>query len=79
MERRFEQLYREALELPETERAELAGFLLRSLDPPPELDVEAAWDEVIELRVREIDESTVHTIPWEQVRAEMYAQLAARH
>ena len=78
MRRRFEKLYKEALELPEADRGELAGLLIKSLDPPPEPDVEAAWDEVVERRIREIDEGTVQTIPWEQVRAEMYAQLAAR-
>ncbi len=78
MRRRFEQLYREALELPEADRAELAGLLIRSFDPPPEPDVEAAWDEVIEQRIREIEGGTVETIPWEQVRAELHAQLAAR-
>lgn len=78
MERRLEQLYKEALELPEADRGELAGLLIRSLDPPPEPDVEAAWDEVIERRVREIDEGTVQTIPWEQVRAEMNARIGKK-
>ena len=61
------------------DRCELAGLVIRSLDPPPEPDVEAAWDEVTERRLREIHEGTVQTIPWEQVRAEIYAQLAAKH
>jgi putative addiction module component (TIGR02574 family) len=78
MGRTFEQLYREALQLPESDRAELAGLLIRSLDPEPEPDVEAAWDEVIERRVREIDEGTVQTIPWEQVRAEMNARIGKK-
>jgi putative addiction module component (TIGR02574 family) len=76
--RTFEQLYQEALELPEADRGELAGLLIRSLDPPPEPDVEAAWDEVIERRIREIDEGTVETIPWEQVRAEMNARIGKK-
>jgi putative addiction module component (TIGR02574 family) len=78
MGRTFEQLYREALQLPESDRAERAGLLIRSLDPEPEPDVEAAWDEVIERRVREIDEGTVQTIPWEQVRAEMNARIGKK-
>ncbi|HXH93991.1 MAG TPA: addiction module protein, partial [Thermoanaerobaculia bacterium] len=66
------------LELPEADRGELAGLLLRSLDPPPDPDVEAAWDAVIDRRMREIDEGTVQTIPWEQVRAEMNARIGKK-
>jgi putative addiction module component (TIGR02574 family) len=75
---RLEQLYREALELPEAERGELAGLLIRSLDPPREPDVEAAWEEEAERRWREIESGTVQTIPWEQVRAEMHARLGKK-
>jgi putative addiction module component (TIGR02574 family) len=36
-------------------------------------DVEAAWAEEVERRVREIDRGEVKTIPWEDVRAKLYA------
>ena len=78
MGRSLEQLYQDALKLPESDRAELAVLLIRSLDPSAEPDVEAAWDEVIERRMREIDEGTVQTIPWEQVRAELHARIGAK-
>ncbi len=71
-------LYREAVELSESERAELAGLLLESLQTEPDPDVEAAWAEEIERRVRDIDEGRVQTIPWEQVRAELHARLAEK-
>lgn len=38
-------------------------------------DVEAAWDEEVERRVRQIDSGEVKTIPWEEVRAKAYARL----
>jgi putative addiction module component (TIGR02574 family) len=72
MARRLEQLYQEALELSEADRAELAGLLLQNL-PDPDTDVEEAWAELAERRWREIDEGRVQTIPWEQVRADLYA------
>ncbi|HYM62445.1 MAG TPA: addiction module protein [Thermoanaerobaculia bacterium] len=36
-------------------------------------DIEAAWAEEVERRIREIDSGEVKTIPWEQVRAELFA------
>lgn len=78
MSRRVEELYREAAELSESDRAELAGLLLESLETEPDPAVEAAWAEEIERRVREIESGKVATIPWEQVRAEMYARLGEK-
>ncbi len=78
MGRRLEELYREAVELSECERAELAGLLLESLDSEPDADVEAAWAEEIERRVREIESGKVQTIPWAQVRAELHARLGEK-
>jgi putative addiction module component (TIGR02574 family) len=40
-----------------------------------QLPVEAAWSEEIERRVRQIDAGEVTTIPWEDVRAKLYARL----
>ena len=75
MGRKLKDLFREASELSESERAELAGLLLESLESEPDEDVEAAWAEEIERRVRQIDSGEVKTIPWEQVRANLYARL----
>lgn len=44
-----------ALGLPEAERAELAFELLGSLDGPPDVDVEQAWDREIERRLDDVD------------------------
>jgi putative addiction module component (TIGR02574 family) len=75
MTRNLADLLREASELPETERAELAGRLLETLHGEPDEDVEAAWAEEIERRVRQIDSGEVRTIPWEEVRARLHARL----
>ena len=39
-----------------------------------EPDVEAAWSEEIKRRLAEVDAGTVELIPWEDVRAELFAQ-----
>jgi putative addiction module component (TIGR02574 family) len=75
MSRNVEEILREASELPETQRAELAGRLLESLEGQPEEGVEAAWAEEVERRVRQLESGEVKTIPWEAVRAELYARL----
>ncbi len=75
MARDLTELFHEASQLPESERAELAGRLLESLHGKPDEDVEAAWAEEIERRVRQIDTGEVKTIPWEEVRAKLYARL----
>ena len=75
MGRKVTELLREAAELPENERAELAGRLLETLESEHEEGVEAAWAEEIERRVRQLDAGEVRTIPWEQVRSELYARL----
>ena len=78
MARDIAELFREAAQLPETERAELAGRLLESLDGEPDEEVEAAWAEEIERRIRQLDSGEVKTIPWEDVRAKLYARLRAK-
>ncbi|MEA2490767.1 MAG: hypothetical protein QOH21_2559 [Acidobacteriota bacterium] len=75
MSPKLEELYRAATELSENERAELAGLLIESLDGRTDDNVEAAWAEEVERRVREVDTGQVKTIPWEQVRAELFGRL----
>jgi putative addiction module component (TIGR02574 family) len=75
MSRNVSELFREATQLSENERAELAGLLLESLEGEPDDGVEAAWAEEIERRVRQIDSGEVQTIPWEEVRAKLHARL----
>lgn len=73
MGRDLKELIREAAELPESDRATLAGVMIESLDPKPTPEVKAAWSREIESRVREIDEGKVELLDWEDVRAELFA------
>jgi putative addiction module component (TIGR02574 family) len=78
MSRTFTELWRDAAELTEEERASLAGLLIESLEGEPDLDVEAAWAAEIEKRVAELDAGTATTIPWEEVRQRLLDRLNAR-
>jgi putative addiction module component (TIGR02574 family) len=66
----------EALELGERDRAEIAGSLLRSLEPSPGEDVEAAWREEVRLRLAELDAGTTETVTWDVVRDELLTRLS---
>jgi putative addiction module component (TIGR02574 family) len=74
MESNLKQVFQEAAQLSERDRATLAGLLIETLDPVSEPDVEAAWSEEIKRRLAEIDAGAVELIPWEDVRAELFAQ-----
>jgi putative addiction module component (TIGR02574 family) len=65
------QLFREALELTDNDRATLAGLLIESLEAPPDPDVESAWAEEAECRWLEIQSGKVQTIPWEEIKAKL--------
>jgi putative addiction module component (TIGR02574 family) len=74
MPRNLVELFREAAQLPEGDRATLAGLLIESLEPAPEPDVEAAWSQEIARRVAEIEAGAVETIPWQEVHAEVFGR-----
>lgn len=74
MTRDVKELIKEAAELPESDRATLAGAMLESLEPVPTPEVKAAWSREIERRVREIDTGAVELVDWEEIRAELFAQ-----
>jgi len=78
MARSVKELFKEAAELPEDDRAVLAGLLIETLDPAPEPDVERAWSEEIARRVAQLDAGTVQTIPWEEVREELFGRRNGR-
>ncbi|MBQ11767.1 MAG: addiction module component, family protein [Planctomyces sp.] len=74
MARDLKELFSEAADLSENDRATLAGLLIESLDPNPDPEVDRAWADEIARRVEEMDAGTVETIPWEKVRAELIAR-----
>ncbi len=69
-------ILREALRLSTRERAEIAGALLESLEPPPDAAVDRAWREEVRRRLEALDAGTVETVPWEQVREQLYERLS---
>ena len=78
MPKTFNEIFREAADLPEQDRATLAGLLIDSLEGLPDPDVEAVWAAEINRRVAEVDAGTVKTVPWEEVRQRLFDRLNAR-
>jgi putative addiction module component (TIGR02574 family) len=78
MSRTFIDLWKEASELPEKDRADLAGLLIESLEGEPDEGVEAAWAAEIERRVAQLEAGTVKSIPWEDVRQRLLDRLDER-
>lgn len=73
MARDVKELIREAAELPDADRATLAGAMLESLEPVPTPEVNAAWSREIARRVADVDRGAVELADWEDVRAELFA------
>ena len=78
MSRTFTDVWKQASELSEADRAALAGLLIESLEGEPDPDVEAAWATEVEKRVAELDAGTVKSIPWEKVRQRLLDRLHER-
>ncbi|HYK03924.1 MAG TPA: addiction module protein [Thermoanaerobaculia bacterium] len=74
MNAKLRELFEAASTLPDHDRAELAGLLLETLDGEPDPDVEAAWADEVERRVRQVDAGEVKLVPWSQVRAELFGR-----
>jgi putative addiction module component (TIGR02574 family) len=64
-----------ALELPESERAELVHDLLASLDGPPDADAQQACEAEIAKRLDELQTGKVRTIDAEETLRRIDAQL----
>lgn len=73
----LKRLETEALELPSSDRAQLATRLIASLDEETTDDpaeVERAWGEEIRRRIAELDAGTAELIPADEVFAELRAR-----
>lgn len=78
MSRSFTDVWKEAAELSEQDRASLAGLLIESLEGEPDADVEAAWASEIKRRMAELEAGTTEAVPWERVRQRLIDRLNAR-
>lgn len=77
MTKKAETFLQQALGLDEAERAEIAGILLDSLEPPPDADIVQAWRAEVESRLRMIDAGQAEFVPWDQVRDRLFSRLNA--
>jgi putative addiction module component (TIGR02574 family) len=66
-----EKLKAELVVLPVADRAELAHFLIRTLDEEEDPEVEAAWDAELARRGAEIKSDTAEWRPAEEVFARL--------
>ena len=69
------ELFERASDLPDSDRAALAGLLIESLESKHESDVDSAWLSEIERRLQGLDSGIVKTVPWQQVRAKLFRLL----
>lgn len=69
------ELFREAADLPEEDRAALAGLLIESLESERDPDVDETWAAEIERRIADIKTGRVEGVPWETVRTRLLGRL----
>ena len=58
----------QTLSMPASDRAAIAERLIASLDATTEQNVEEAWQQEVQRRLTEIENSVVECIPWEEVK-----------
>ena len=75
MTQRTRELLQQALALTEEERAELAGFLMESLDSAVDGDAESAWQTEIAQRLADLDSGKARTIGWQELESQLTARL----
>ena len=77
MTQEADELLKKALKLSPSERAELAGSLIDSLDETGATDDEVAeaWNNEIARRIKEYESGKAKTIPWDEVRRIIVAKL----
>ena len=76
MNEQAESLLKVALALSESDRADMAGALLESLEPSSDAEVEKAWKQEVATRIAALDAGEVELVPWETVRDRLWARLS---
>src|SRR5262245_60460057 len=72
------ELFRQAPELDEHDRATLAGLLLESFEHEDDEGVETAWKEEIERHLAELDADCVQLMPWDEMKAKLMRRTGAK-
>ena len=78
MSKAVDEVLARALSLDPKSRAELASQLLASLEGPPDVDAEAAWEAEMRHRVAAIEAGTAKLEPWEALKARIEKTLRGR-
>ena len=75
MSSKLAEITQDALRLPQDEQLRLARTLLERSEASGQADVDAAWEEEIERRIKNIDEGLAKSRPFAEVVAEIDRQL----
>ena len=74
----LEQIVHEAMQLSPAQRAELADFLVESLETTPPDEIQKLWVDEANKRLAEIRTGMVKTVPGDEVLAEARRRLTKR-
>jgi len=64
-------IFKEALDLDERDRATLAGLLIESLEEEPDDQLELVWKAEVARRTAELDSGGAKALVWEDVKARL--------
>jgi len=68
------EILKEALKLPESARAALAGSLIDSLEDEVDGDAEQAWNAELARRLDRLNSGAATTVPWSQARRSIFGE-----
>lgn len=74
----LEQIVHEAMQLSPAQRAELADFLVESLETTPPDEIQKLWLDEANKRLAEVRAGKVKTVPGDEVLAEARRRLTKR-
>lgn len=67
MSKAFEEITKDAIQLPRGQRLELAGLLLELDDRSDDSEAQAAWEQEIRARIMAVDEGTAIGVSYDEV------------
>lgn len=67
MSKAFEEITKDAINLPRGQRLELAGLLLELDDRSDNSEAQAAWEQEIRARIMAVDDGTAIGVPYDAV------------
>lgn len=75
MSKAFEEIVREAIQLSQQQRLDLASLLLKLNDASANTEVDGEWEKEILARIRAVDEGRASGISFEEVMRDASARL----